>query len=303
VTNATAAGVEVRALAPGERAAHEPAIAGWLVGDPGVELGRTWPQVFGRVADASSLGAFVDGQLRAHAAVRRVGLVGSRGHVHASLVGGVATDPEARSLRLASGLMHEIANREVVAGQDLILLWSDLWEFYARLGFALGGVQAEVELRPHAVTPGAPAAGQETVRRAQGDDFAAIAALHDQKPWRVERDLDEIARLLTTAATECFVLERPGGVVAYACHGKGLDFGTWWHELGGSDEDLAVLLAHASSRLGADSQTVLVPPYRDRLLPLLLPYAAAIRDGAVALVKPLTARGACELFVDGLDSI
>ena len=54
-----------------------------------------------------------DGALRSHGAVRRVQLIGSNGPVAASLVGVVATDPEARGARLASDLLATLETAEL----------------------------------------------------------------------------------------------------------------------------------------------------------------------------------------------
>ena len=291
----TASPPEFRPLTHPELLAADPQITSWLVGRDGLSLTSTYPQVFGEgMADA--YGAFNEGALCSHAAVRRVPLVTSTGWLRASLVGVVATDPEARGAQVASTMLHHIADQELECGQDIILLWSDLWEFYAKLGYVVGGVQAQVHYAPQNFGPA-------SCRRVVPEDIPAMTAIHARKPWRVDRDEHEMNLLVRGTATDCFVSERDGEVVAYACHGKGLDFDGWWHEFGGTDADVAAMLPVAMHRIQQQSATILVPPYRHALLDRLTGQSTRVEEGIVALCKPLTELGRCEFFVDGLDSV
>jgi GNAT superfamily N-acetyltransferase len=285
----------IRAMDHAQLAAADATITEWLVGTTGSSLQTTYPQIF-RAGAAEAFGVYSGEILKSHAAVRRVELIGSRGPLRASFVGAVATDPSARGEQCASRMMHFIADREIEAGQDLILLWSDLWGFYAKLGYVVGGVQAQVEINVSGFGPTA-------CRRAELGDLDDLTNLHADKPWRVERSRAEMELLICGTATDCFVMERGRRIVAYACHRKGLDFDRWWHEFGGTDLDVVSLLPAAMGMLRQERATILVPPYRNELLNRLASRATRIEEGIVALRKPLTAAGQCEFFVDGLDSV
>lgn len=287
----------IREMSPGERSHAETDIHRWMGYPASANLAKSYPQIFRPEGSALSLGAFLDGELCSHTTYRRVDLHASRGCIRATLVGDVATAPERRGTRLASKILQEVATREQAEGQDCLLLWTDLWDFYARLGFAPAGVQIELQmhLRQSMDSP--------LVRRAGVSDVLAIADLHAQKPWRVERSLEEIALLLSVANMDCMVLEEGGEVRAYACHGKGLDLQGWWHELGGSDHQLQILIPAAMTQLGQTKATVILPNYRHHLLDGLTGCYDELSEGIVSLCKPLTENGLCDFFVDGLDSI
>jgi hypothetical protein len=136
------------------------------------------------------------------------------------------------------------------------------------------------------------------VRPARVGDLPDLLDLHEQKPLRVRRDLAAMALLLSAAPMETMVLDAAGSLRAYACLGKGQDFGDWWHELGGEDADVRRLLSGAMAYLGRDTATVLVPPYRTELVA-----GAQIPAVACALGLSLTRAGHRPFFVDGLDSI
>ncbi len=290
--------LEIRELTSGELALAEPDIGRWFgIEADMVSLAATYPQIFRPEGQTQCYGAWIDNQLHSHTAVRRVNLVTSAGVLKVSLVGAVATNPEIRGQRLASKILHQITDQEIACGQDSILLWTDLWDFYARLGYAPAGMQAEVIVTP------LPEAPSPFVRRAALHDLLALHDLHAQKPWRIERDLTETALLFSIPKMDCFVFEADGEILAYACHGKGADFQGWWHELGGSDASLAVLLPHAMQELGQSSATVLIPSYRSELIEALRGSITSYQEGVVALCKPLSKGADCEFFIDGLDSI
>lgn len=290
--------VEVVELTADERLDAEPRVSEWLLGEPGHSLLTTYPQLFARDAGVTSFGIRDDsGTLVSHAAARRLTAWTSPGPVAVTLVGAVTTDPDARGAQHASRLLHHLADREITAGQDAILLWSDRWEFYAKLGYATAGTQAEVVYAPNDATR------DQDVRRFEPRDIPVLTALHATKPWRIERDEHEMRLLLEGTASDVFVLERDGRVVAYACHGKGVDLHGWWHEFGGNDGDVAHVVRHGMAELDQASATLMIPPFRIDLFDAVLGAATEVREGAVALTKPLTEKGRRQFFVDGMDSI
>lgn len=276
-----------------------PQIEGWL--GMSQKLVRTYPQVFGPHRSADLIGVFAGEELLSHAAVRAVRVRTPQGVVRVAMVGSVVTAPSQRGQGLASELLRQIQGQAQQVGQDVLILWSDRWDFYERLGFAASGEQHEVVIRCAA---GRSSGGSlhDATRRAQAGDLPDLLRLHARKPTAVDRNLADWAVLLS-AATTTMVLERHGTITAYACCGKGLDFDGWWHELGGDDDEVATLVHESAAKLGQSRTTVMLPPYRSRLLEHLDPWIEAARCGASALHLPLTDRGRTAFFVDGLDSI
>ncbi len=268
----------------------------WLLPGALHPVQHTWPQLYRGDGHGESVGLFEGSRLVAHAAMRRVELVGEQGALRAGLIGSVATDPERRGEGLATRLLRTLTERGRRGGLDLLLLWAERPELYARQGFQPGPRETSVAL----VAAPTPADG---VRRAEIRDHQALHALHERKPWRVRRSLREMSLLLSTPGMDTVVLERAGAVVAYACCGKGADFMGWWHEGGGDDEELALLMPSALALLGQEAALVQLPPYRSRLRELL---GTAVLDrqeldGPMLLAPSGPLRG--RFYVDGLDSI
>ena len=177
------------------------------------------------------------------------------------------------------------------------MLWSDRWSIYERLGFRPAGRQEEALIRtlPGSIVPGIRAAGLR--------DIIPLLELHKAKPYRVERDLHDMALLLSVPGMWTMVLERDAEIVAYACYGKGVDFPNWWHEMGGTDRDVGTLLRGAMESMGHDQATILLPPYRTELKGFLGSCLVSSRECHGALRLDLTPAGRRDFFIDGLDSI
>lgn len=262
-----------------------------------VDLGSEYPHAFHPEGHGQIASIVVDSDMLCHALVREVTVVTREGPAAYTLVGSVITHPERRGQGLASHLLRNIVQRAQERCQDAVCLWSSDWSFYERLGFKPAGQQCELVLGP---ARGSLAPG---IRPAEARDTVAIWELHARKPLRVDRTLTDVALLLSIPRMRVLVLERHGKAMAYACLGKGTDFPNWWHEQGGSDEDVATLIRGAMDVIGGDECTLLLAPYRTTLRTMLRSMHRSVRDGVCALRYPLTEMGQAEFFIDGLDSI
>lgn len=272
-----------------------PKLDEWLLGDSFYGVRHTWPQLYRSDGEGTFYGIFDGDQLVSHCAHRFVTVHGDSGPFDAALLGSVATAPSHRGRGLASAVLNtaltDCANRV-----DHVLLWAERPDLYARHGFVDGRQETCLVLarRPHPDLSG--------VRLAELGDHAAMLALHEQKPWRVERSARTMSGLLTTPGMTTVVRERNGAVVAYACCGKGADLQGHWHEVGGTDEELATLLPAALHLAGQVDAVLLLPPYRPALPDLL--GRSVVDEGQVPGPMACSFRGplpAC--WIDGLDSV
>lgn len=273
-----------------------PELDAWLLGGAFYGVQHTWPQLYRSDGDGRFFVLVDGGRLLSHCACRLVTLHTATGALRACLLGSVATDPARRGEGHASAVL---AAALAATGPrcDVTLLWAERPTLYARHGFVSGGEELALVLarRPH----GRLVTG---VRPAEPRDHAALHALHEQKPWRVERSPNAMSGLLTTPGMTTLVLEEAGAITAYACCGKGADLQGWWHELGGSDAALARLLPAALHLAAQTEAFLLLPPYRPELRERL----AADTTATIAVPGPMqrTAGGRpLPLWIDGLDSV
>jgi len=272
-----------------------PSLDAWLL--PGAFYGvrHTWPQLYRSDGDGRFF-VIADGdRLLSHCACRVVVVKGADGPFRACLLGSVGTDPSLRGQGLASHVLAA-AVRAMQTRAEHVLLWAERPELYARAGFADGLPETLLLL---ARRPRPELAG---VRDATVADHATIARLHAEKPWRVERTAGVMSGLLTTPGMRTLVLDRDGAVVAYACCGKGADLQGHWHEVGGTDDDVALLLPAALHVTGQIEAALLLPPYRSTLRELL---GRAV-TGEATIPGPMVRSPGAPLpacWIDGLDSV
>jgi GNAT superfamily N-acetyltransferase len=273
-----------------------PQLDAWLLPEQFYGVQHTWPQLY-RSDGGGRFFVVTDGdELLSHCAVRTVAVRGAGGVVAVNLLGSVATSPEHRGRGLAGQVLAAALEATATAAAHT-LLWAERDGLYGRVGFVPGATESCLLLARR------PRHGGGVVRAATIVDHPALGALHDQKPWRVERTAVAMSGLLTTPGLFTFVLERDGQPVAYACTGKGADLQGYWHELGGSDEDLAELLPAALHLADQRDALLLLPPYRPRLRGLL--GVAVVGEAMVAgpMVRSCGGAALPPCWIDGLDSV
>jgi len=272
-----------------------PQLDEWLLDDSPYGVQHTWPQLYRSDGDGRFF-AVVDGdRLLSHCALRTAALVDGRTAHRIALLGSVATAPAARGRGLA-GQVLEAALAALPADVTDALLWAEQPGLYAARGFRATGDDTCLRLARR------PRRDADGVRLAEARDHAALWALHARKPQRVERSSRTMSTLLTTPGMTTVVLERRGRPVAYACTGKGADLHGYWHELGGSDRDLAQLLPAAMHVTDHVQAALLLPPYRAPLARLLERDVVGVATVPGPMRWSRTPRsGPC--WIDGLDSV
>lgn len=276
-----------------------PLLDEWLL--PGAMYGaqHTWPQLYRSDGDGRFCALFDQDRIASCCAFRMALLHTAEGPRRVALLGSVATDPARRGQGLATRILRTALDACTELGADYVLLWAERPELYERAGFRTGNDELCTALV--ARFDDDPQGG--VVRAATVRDHASLHAFHERKPLRVDRSPRAMSALLTTPGLSTFVLERDGAVVAYACTGKGADLQGWWHEVGGSDEDVAALLPRAMALAGHPQAIALVPPYRSDLPRQLSGFAQETATIAGPMVCALVDRPAPGWFVDGLDSV
>ncbi|MFM1870744.1 MAG: hypothetical protein RL398_166 [Planctomycetota bacterium] len=274
---------------------HLAALDAWLLPDSFYGVAQTWPQLYRSDGDGAFFGVFDGDTMVSHCATRIVQARTGGELVACGLLGSVATAPERRGQGFATAVL-EAALAELDRHVDHVLLWAENPTLYERLGFAPSVEEAMLVLarRPHPDLQGC--------RRMRIEDHAAVAALHAQKPMRIERTPHEMSGLLTTPGMQSLVRERAGRIVAYACCGKGADLHGTWHEFGGEGPEVASLLQAGMHVLGQSEASVLLPPYRTALAGHLGRSVVGNYQVAGPMVRSLRLP-VPQLFVDGLDSV
>jgi GNAT superfamily N-acetyltransferase len=298
------AAVSLRRL---DRAAVQPflqQLGDWLLPDAYYGVHHTWPQLYRSDGDGRFLGMFAGDRLLSHCAFRCATVRTAAGTRPIALLGSVATDSAERGRGLASRLLAAAIDDCRAEGAEAVLLWAERPELYARAGFVPGAAEQCATLtRPCAADGDEGGTVGGGVRLATIADHARLCALHARKPTGIVRSERAMSALLTTPGMWTCVLERDAEPVAYACTGKGADLQNWWHEVGGTDMDVATLLPRAMTLVGQPQSIVLLPPYRAELARRLDPHGLGTTALQGPMVLRLGSRSLPSVWIDGLDSV
>ncbi len=162
----------------------------------------------------------------------------------ALFVGSVVTDPKARRQGYQRQLFHSLEEYAEKWQIDFIVLWSNQVDFYEKLGFSLGGLQASWFIDHRAAFGAEPSRAKICLskeiefRREYFDSF-------DSKILRVGRTFDEMKLLWKIPSMTVAYTDR-----AYALIGKGEDFHGVCHEWAGPAAEVIECFKALSQQYG-----------------------------------------------------
>ncbi|NBQ54108.1 MAG: N-acetyltransferase [Proteobacteria bacterium] len=251
-------------------------------------------------------------------------------HVKLAFVGNVATDKREQGKGWMKALLAEIERRALAQSADAIVLWSDLADFYQKLGFTPAGNELRLTLSTKKLCAGNGSTvwvpeGYQT-GKLQQDLIRRIFELRStgfkQPFFQVERSVHEFSELLRIPDLALFVGHGAASGTAGAADqrpidfffvvGKGADMQGVIHEWGCTDMTFLMGAAgFVAQKANLEEIMMLVPPaIEDSRLASLRQASTRIEEHAMAWVKvlkpenrPLVDRALRDGFIWGLDSI
>ncbi len=223
-----------------------------------------------------------DGEMASHAAVIIRYIVSGRARLRFGMISNVFTRPDARGMGLATRVVSRAIEFLEESRCALAILWSDKEKFYSKLHFKRMGKEWIFTLYPAGFHE-----NPHGLREYDESLAKDILALHERKPLRVERSLEEMIKLLRIPKMKTYVYIGPSGKTeAYACLGKGEDFNGWIHETGGDPVAVETLLGGIIKKLGKPAYLVL-SPQEEKLGRSLMEKGFPCREGALGLCRVL----------------
>jgi len=262
----------------------------------GAPLAGEYPLVFHEGFPGQVVTLGVDGEIQSACTILLRDFMARDRTYRIGLIGSVTTDPEHRHKGLATRLLLEAERILLEQGAVLSMLWADAPKFYFSRGYKPIGCEMDYTI------PSETAARFPTfpgIRPATEADSRGIYALYQRHASRVVRTVEEAVALLACPGMRTLVLERDGELAAYACKGRGADFGRTIHEWGGkSDDVLALVRAHAAEETATESENVfLLAPTCDKdLADAMRDFELSASAGILGLGKLLDKRKAAEIL-------
>ncbi len=239
----TPAPCELRTPAPEERGA----LYAWL--NRGLRRGswrrleREFPTVLGRADLSEHVLALRGGDFAGHALAHHAWLRAGAHHLRVGMIGMVYTAPEQRRGGLASRCVEAAVERVGGGGAGLCLLWSDLDEFYRRLGFVKAGREWFFWLGRHELAGGPDRSSALAVGAPTASEWPAMETLYAAHVSHAVRPPGALHRLAGSPDCAVRVARRDDRVVAYAARGRGDDFPDIVHEWAGPPDAVLACLA------------------------------------------------------------
>jgi predicted acetyltransferase len=227
-----------------------------------------------------------DGEFLSAAVMKPMILKSPVGIFKAGAIGSVVTNPLHRNQGFSRQILDDCIAAAKAHGCDFAILWTDLFDFYRKLGFELGGTEISLSV-PHNFkceeVPGLRFVNSNKV------DPEAILRLYSQHTAGSVRTADEIRRFLQIPNARVYTAwDEQNRLQAYAVEGKGVDLEGYVHEWGGGVSKLLPLLRFATQDQKKDL-TIITPPHSQNLIRQLRNAGASEHTGVLGMIKILNA--------------
>jgi GNAT superfamily N-acetyltransferase len=200
-------------------------------------------------------------------------------------IGSVITAPDHRNRGLSQQVLENCLLAASQHGCDFAILWTNLFDFYRKVGFELAGTEVSLELPLNLKVP----AESPTLRFLHSNkvDPEAILRLYNQHTTGSIRTVEDVRKFLTIPNSNVFTAwDETNRLQAYAVSGKGADFDNYIHEWGGGVSKLIPLLAQAV-KIQNRPLTLISPVHSANLIRQLVLCGAKEHSGVLGMIKIL----------------
>ncbi len=200
-------------------------------------------------------------------------------------IGSVVTSPNYRNQGLSRQVLEGCLDAARARGCDFAILWTNLFDFYRKLGFELGGTEIALEMRPGFKVNDV---GLD-LRFLQSNkvDPEAILRLYNSHTTGCLRTAEDIRKFLQIPNSRVFTAwDLNDRLQAYAIEGKGADLDSYIHEWGGGVSKLLPLLKFALQTEGRPL-TLIAPSHSANLIRQLREAGARETTGVLGMIKIL----------------
>ena len=222
-------------------------------------------------------------EVLAHAVVRPMIVKTPAGLFKVAGLGSVVTSSDRRNQGLSTKTIESCLDAARAHGCDFAILWTDLYDFYRRMGFELAGREMSVLLDRETIP------GEAGLKFMESGKIApeAIHRLYSQHTVTSLRTVDETRKYLAIPNSRVYTAWDASGVLkAYAIEGKGADLDGYVHEWGGGVQALISLFAHIRQTQKRPI-TIIVPGHSQNLIRAFTERGFSINEGFLGMIKIL----------------
>lgn len=201
-------------------------------------------------------------------------------------IGSVVTSPKHRNQGFSRQILDECVHAARAHGCDFAILWTNLYDFYRKLGFELGGTEISLTLPTEFKCEEVPGLRFMNSTRV---DPEALLRLYSMHTTGSVRTVDEIRKFLSIPNMRVYTAwDMQNSLQAYAVEGKGADLDGYIHEWGGGVSKLLPLIQYAIQEQKR-RLTVIAPVHSQNLIRQLTAAGAQEHSGILGMIKILNA--------------
>lgn len=222
-------------------------------------------------------------EVLAHAVIKPMIVKTPAGLFKVAGLGSVVTSSERRNEGLSTKTIESCLEGARAHGCDFAILWTNIYDFYRRMGFELAGNEMSVVIDKD-LAPGEP-----NLKVLESGKIApeAIHRLYSQHTVTSLRTVEETRKYLQIPNSRVYTAWDPNGTLkAYAIEGKGADLDGYIHEWGGNVPALLSLFSHVKKAQNRNI-TVIVPGHSKNLLKALTERGFRVNEGFLGMIKLL----------------
>lgn len=225
-------------------------------------------------------------QFISHSVVKPMIIKSPRIIYKAAGIGSVVTHENYRNQGLSQKILQECLTVAEQQKCDFAILWTNLHDFYRKIGFELGGTEISSAIQNEFPAPvtGLRYSSEKNV------SAEAINRLYSHHMVGTVRTPEEVKQYLKIPQTNLFTAWKADGTLAaYAVEGKGADLHNYIHEWGGNVPELLSLLSHIRK---TKNQTItIITPLHAHNLNNQLKTIATQFDGFLGMIKLIDEEG------------
>jgi hypothetical protein len=198
-------------------------------------------------------------------------------------IGSVVTNETHRHQGLSTKIIQDCLQQATRQQCDIAILWTDLYDFYRKMGFELAGTEISLVIEEEFAAP------DPSLRLSKETKVAAeaIHRLYSTHTVNSVRTIEETRKYLNIPQTQVYTAwDSSGQLAAYAIEGKGADLGGYIHEWGGSVTAIITLLSYIR-REKKQAITIIVPPHSQNLIQRLREKPVTYNQGYLGMIKIL----------------
>jgi GNAT superfamily N-acetyltransferase len=258
--------------------------------DSGWSISQEYPLAFQEMNHGNIRVITEDSRILAHAVMRPMVVKTAAGLFRIAAIGSVVTSETHRNQGLSTRTLESCLEAAKATGCDFAILWTNLYDFYRRLGFELAGSEISLTLHPNGAAPlrELQVSGPR-LKLLESAQVApeAILRLYSQHTVGTVRTAEDIRRHLTIPNARVYTAwSEEGHLRAYAIEGKGEDLSGYIHEWGGGVSALTWLVQEIV-RKQARPITLIGPATAQNLHRNLLELGAKETRGFLGMIKLL----------------